>query len=75
MDDPIEHDLKKEGIEVNLEDPIERDIIWRYTEIWARMRRDRPTDQGWKDLLLIVRSEIERHRAELKAGRGALGPA
>jgi hypothetical protein len=71
----IEVNLKKEGIEVNLQDPIERDVVWRYTEIWRRMPQHRQTDQGWKDLVMFCRDEINRHRAELKAGRGALGTA
>jgi hypothetical protein len=75
MADDVEGDLAKAGIEVNLEDPIERDILWRYTEIWRRMPRYRRTDQGWADLVMFCRDEIDRHRAELKAGRGALGPA
>jgi hypothetical protein len=62
----------EEGIEVYLEDPIERDILLRYTQTWQKMPRHRRTDQGWKDLLVVVRSEIERHRAEVKAGRGQL---
>jgi hypothetical protein len=50
------------GIEVNLEDPMERDIIWRYTEIWRRVPRHRRTDQGWADLVYFCRDELERHR-------------
>jgi hypothetical protein len=64
----------EESIGAYLDDPIERDIVVRYTQMWQKMPRHRRTDQGWNDLLTVVRSEIERHRAELKAGRGALGP-
>lgn len=58
-----------DGIEVNLEDPIERDIIWRFTEIWRRLPRHHQTDQGWKDLVFFCRSEIARHRAEIPSHR------
>jgi hypothetical protein len=71
--DGTEVNFTKAGIEVNLEDPIERDIIWRFTEIWRRMPRHRQTDQGWADLVMFCRDDIDRHRAELKAGRGGLG--
>jgi hypothetical protein len=62
-----------DGIEVNMDDPIERDIIWRFTEIWRRTPGHRRTDQGWANLVFFCRSELERHRAELKTGRGGLG--
>jgi hypothetical protein len=56
-----------EGLTVNMVDPIERDIVWRYTEIWRRMPRHRQTDQGWADLVMFCRDEIVRHRREERA--------
>jgi hypothetical protein len=60
-----------DGIEVNMDDPIERDIIWRYTQIWAKMPRHRRTDQGWCDLVLCARMELARHRGEVSRGVGS----
>jgi hypothetical protein len=66
--------LVMDGIEVNMEDPVERDIIWRYTQVWQGMPRRRQTDQGWCDLVLSARMELARHRGEVRMGRGAVGP-
>lgn len=56
-----------EGIEVNMNDPYERDIVWRFTQMWAKMPRHHQTDQGWADLVFFCRSEIDQHRAKIAA--------
>lgn len=56
-----------EGIEINLDDAYERDIAWRYTQMWQKLPRHHRTDQAWADLVLFCRSEIERHRAKIAA--------
>jgi hypothetical protein len=54
-----------EGIEVNPDDAYERDIVWRFTQMWAKMPRHLRTDQRWADLVLFCRLEIQQHRAKI----------
>jgi hypothetical protein len=57
-----------DGIEVNPDDPYERDIVWRFTQMWQKMPRHHRTDQAWFDLVLFCRSEIDQHRAKVAMG-------
>lgn len=66
--DQAELPVVMDGIEVNPDDAYERDVVWRYTQTWQKMPRHRRTDQGWADLVLCARSELEHHRARMVVG-------